>query len=391
MTAPDADTRRLDAALAEFIASAPPGFAARGATRADRWGVGAEAAAALDAKFDSLALELYAYQSERVAVYRDYVTMSGRAQRPRRAADVPALPIDAFKRTRVAGFAPEHERLAFHTSGTTAAQTGILSVDDPALYELSLERGFRHHVVPDRDSIRILVVAASAAEAPHSSLSYMFDHVRRRCGGAGSDTHWQGGRIRWRALAAALVAAQAEHEPVCLLGTAFTWVHVVDTCRADGFRVRLPAGSRLLETGGYKGRSRTLARHELLAEIQQWLGIPPSHVVSEYGMTEMGSQYYTTSLRSAVLGVEHDGVWSHPAWLRPRSVDSETGDALELESAHEVGLLAHHDLANRGSVAHLQSADLGRPRAGSFDLLGRAPRAEPRGCGLAYETQEPAA
>jgi hypothetical protein len=274
--------------------------------------------------------------------------------------------------------------------GTTAAHTGNLPLDDPELYELSLERAFRHHVVPDRDAIRILVVAASAAEAPHSSLSYMFDHVRRRFGSPGSDTLWDR-RIRWRALAAALVAAQAEHEPVCLLGTAFTWVHVVDTCRADGFRVRLPAGSRLLETGGYKGRSRTLARHELLAEIQQWLGIPPSHVVSEYGMTEMGSQYYTTALRSAVLGVDQDAVWSHPAWLRPRIVDSESGHTRELELAHEIGLLAHHDLANRGSVAHLQSADLGRPRAGSFDLLGRAPRAEPRGCGLAYETQEPAA
>jgi hypothetical protein len=90
-------------------------------------------------------------------------------------------------------------------------------------------------------------------------------------------------------------------------------------------------------------------------------------------------------LRAALLDTPLDDVWSHPAWLRPRLVDTESGALCELEAAREIGLLAHHDLANRGSVAHLLTADLGRPRAGSFDLAGRCPRAEPRGCGLVSE------
>jgi len=88
-------------------------------------------------------------------------------------------------------------------------------------------------------------------------------------------------------------------------------------------------------------------------------------------MTEMGSQLYSTSLRQALLGEPPlAAAWSYPAWLRPRIVDSESGAPRELEEALHVGLLAHHDLANRAAVAHLLTADLAAPRGASF----RAPR-----------------
>lgn len=387
----DATARGMDARLAAFMATAPAGFTARGANATTRWGLDTAAAADLERAFTTLALDLYRLQTERVAVYRDYAALErAGAPPPPDAAAVPALPIAAFKRARVAGFPPAAERVAFHTSGTTGDRPGVLALDDTSLYELALERGFRHHVVPERDAIRILVVAAGVDSAPHSSLSFMFDHVRRRFAAAESATLWSAEGVPWPALRAALADAAAGDEPVCLLATAFTWVHVADRCAAEGFRVQLPPGSRLLETGGYKGRSRTLARSELLSLVHACFGIPPSHVVGEYGMTELGSQYYTTSLRAALLGTPLDDVWSHPAWLRPRIVDSETGRSCDVASAREIGLLAHHDLANRGSVAHIVTADLGRPRAGSFELAGRSRDAELRGCGLAYEAAESA-
>jgi hypothetical protein len=298
---------------------------------------------------------------------------------------VPALPLEAFKRTHVAAFPAAAARVIFHTSGTTGERPGVLALDDPGLYALALERGFQHHVLPDCASMRLLVVGPARSEAPHSSLAFMFEHVQRRFGTAASDVYWRDGAVRLAALQEALREACARREPVCLLGTAFTWVHVTDRLREAGFTLRLPAGSRLFETGGYKGRSRTLSRAELAAAIEACFGIPPAHVVGEYGMTEMASQYYTTSLRASLLSTPLDAVWSHPAWLRPRLLDSERGQAVELEAARELGLLAHHDLANAGSVAHLLTADLGRPVSGSFALAGRSRGAEPRGCGLAGE------
>ena len=386
MSAGAANAReRLTAKVHAFVRTAPAGFAACGAERRMRWGLDRDTAAAWEAAFDALALDLFALQSQQVPVYAAFVARSGQARAAASAAPVPALPLAAFKRTRVAAFPAAAARVTFQTSGTTGSRPGILELEDPSLYALALERGFQHHVVPDCEAMRMLVVAPSAAEAPHSSLSFMFDHVRRRFGTLDSGIYWRDGEVQFAALQDALRDACARRQPVCLLGTAFTWVHVADRCREAGFAVRLPAGSRLFETGGYKGRSRTLTRGDLSALIESCFGIPSQHVVGEYGMTEMASQYYTTSLRASLLASPLDPVWSHPAWLRPRILDAESGRALELDAAREAGLLAHHDLANAGSVAHLLTADLGRPDNGSFELVGRSRGAEPRGCGLASE------
>lgn len=374
----------VTARIADFLRIAPAGFVVAGAARAERYGLSKTEQAAIDAEFESLALDLYALQAGAVGVYGTFA-----ARRPvvATAAAIPALPVDAFKHAHVASTPPEAARVTFHTSGTTAEHTGVVALEDASLYALSLERGFRHHVMPERERMRILVVAPSVAEAPRSSLSFMFDHVLRHCGDGGSMVLWRDGAASIDALHAALVAASSDQEPVCMLGTAFTWVHVADAFAARGLRLQLPAGSRLLETGGYKGRSRTLERGELLTLVEHTFGIPTTHVVGEYGMTELASQYYTTSLRAAVLGTPLDAVWSHPAWLRPRIMDSITGRLQELDAAHAIGLLAHHDLANVETVAQLLTADLGRPVTGSFVLEGRSRGAVPRGCGLLYEVQ----
>ncbi|NIP83573.1 MAG: hypothetical protein GWM90_31850, partial [Gemmatimonadetes bacterium] len=64
----------------------------------------------------------------------------------------------------------------------------------------------------------------------------------------------------------------------------------------------LPAGSRLMDTGGYKGRGRRLDPTELRAVYGDRLGLPPWACVNEYGMTELLSQYYDTALRTRLGG-----------------------------------------------------------------------------------------
>jgi hypothetical protein len=57
------------------------------------------------------------------------------------------------------------------------------------------------------------------------------------------------------------------------------------------------------------------------------------------------------------------------------------------ETSHEVkdgeiGLLRVYDLANVYSVMAIETQDLARRRGSDFDLIGRADRAQPRGCSL---------
>lgn len=390
---PDAETRRLDAALLDWIDTVPAGFTSAGRTRAECYGLEQRAFDAMEQRFETLALDLFAYQFERVEVYGAYARALGRTPNSvRRAHDVPALPVEALRRTRVAGFPQAAACAQFHTSGTTGAP-GVLHLDSLALYDLALSRGFAHHVIPDLDRMHILLLAPAWQETPHSSLAYMLERVRQRWGTPRSDSYVRGGRLRWPELQRTLAHAVASDEPVCILGTAFALVEMLEACEQTGGSVCLPPGSRVFETGGMKGRRRELSRARLRHELEQHLGVPASHVVSEYGMTELASQYYTLSLRLALLGdanrapaiADTTEWWSAPMWLHPRIMDAETGACRRAESPGDPGLLTHHDLGNRSSVAHVLCADLGAPRGASFELRGRCPRADLRGCGLVDE------
>ncbi|HZM16377.1 MAG TPA: acyl-CoA reductase [Candidatus Krumholzibacteria bacterium] len=387
----DAESRELEAALLEWMASAPAGFVAAGPTLAACYGLDTAAMQAQEQRFESLALALFAYQYERVDTYRAHARALGASPSTvQRAQEVPPLPVEALRHTRVATFPAEAECARFHTSGTTG-RPGVVHLDSLALYDLSLGRSFGHHVLPDVERIRMLFLVAPWSETPHSSLGYMLEQVRRRWGTPTSAPCIRAGRLQWNELRQACAEAVAAGEPVCLLGTAFAFVEMLDAAAASRWSVQLPPGSRVFETGGTKGRTRELSRPALREALGRHLGVPTTHVVSEYGMTELASQYYTLSLRSALLGtaaVTDEEVWSMPFWLRPRLLDASTGTCRAPHEAGGPALLAHHDLGNRATVAHFLTADLGEARGASFILHGRCPRSELRGCGLMHEHLE---
>jgi hypothetical protein len=135
-----------------------------------------------------------------------------------------------------------------------------------------------------------------------------------------------------------------------------------------------------METGGYKGRSRNLPKSELHALITRCLGIPPSHIVCEYGMSELSSQAYDWKVRNAERGTGNEArVFRFPPWARARVVSPETGGEV---AEGETGLIQVCDLANVRSVIVIQTEDLAVRRGDGFELIGRAAQAEPRGCSL---------
>lgn len=183
----------------------------------------------------------------------------------------------------------------------------------------------------------------------------------------------------------ALREIDERQEPVCLLGTSFAFVLLLDFCLQEGCSFQLPEGSRLMDTGGFKGRSRDVSRDELLRLYQKVFAIPEEFCVNEYGMTEMGSQFYDNVLRDRVLGRSRPRFKEIPPWVRTRILDPIT---LEDLPDGEVGLLTHYDLANCGSVMAVETEDLGYKVTEGFEIVGRAPGAEARGCSLTVEELE---
>src|SRR5258708_12224197 len=188
--------------------------------------------------------------------------------------------------------------------------------------------------------------------------------MRRRLGAPGSqfpgvldeDGRWT---LDLPKTISALESAIAALRPIALLGTAFNFVHLLDRLAELRRRLPLPEGTRLMETGGYKGRSRSLPKSELHQKITERLGIPPTHVVSEYGMTELSSQAYDSKVPAAGAQVEaRERVFHFPPWARVQIISPETGEQV---SEGATGLLRVCDLANLHSVLPVQTHDPAPP------------------------------
>ena len=402
--------------------------------------------------FNQLALELFALQFKHNAAYRKIC--EARRLTPKVVehwTQIPAVPTAAFKELDLTCLAPAERTAVFHSSGTTEQKPGrhFHNAESLAVYEASLWSGFQANVAmgaPNSDSacfpsgivradseigapsarqFQLISLTPPPTQAPHSSLVYMFYVVRRKfglpesvfVGQVAKDGLWM---LDFAAAADLLSPRRSRNagpdaRPLLLLGTAFSFVHLLDFLAEQDLRFQLPAGSRVMETGGYKNRSRSMPKTELHQFITERLGIPLSRIICEYGMSELSSQAYdgieagvrpspgvaTLNMRvssdfqespgaSPLLrpGRAHSGssIFHFPPWARVQIISPETGREV---ADGETGLIRVFDLANVFSVMAIQTEDLGIRRDEHFELIGRATSAEPRGCSLmAAETRK---
>ena len=330
----------------------------------------------VEEEFDVLALELFRLQFENVPIYRKLCL--SRKKTPGKIlhwSEIPTLPTEAFKEYDVTSLAPEERTNVFYSSGTTAADRSrhFHSAESIGIYEDSLRPWFRRHFLPDQIEMNLLILTPSKETAPNSSLAHMFDTVARSFPWVGAETV---GRVvkdgGWELdLERASGILRVARAPVALLGTAFSLVHLLDAL--NGEKVRLPAGSRAMETGGYKWLSRIMPKTELHQLIKSRLGIPLGYIVSEYGMSELSTQAYDRVAGKA------GGIFHFPHWARTEVVSSETGRPV---SDGESGILRVFDLANIWSVMALQTGDVAIRRGKGFELVGRAETAVVKGCSM---------
>lgn len=333
-------------------------------------------------RFDEIALEVFAQQVKANAPYRHSVKRRGlRVDQVGTWSEIPPIPTAAFKILDLTCAPAER---VFLTSGTTQGlgRRGRHGFPDLRVYEASLTAAFSASCLPDGARLPMVFLGPSPAERPDSSLAYMFG-VLSRVFGTPEDRwcFWEGG-VDVPGLTRALRAAEGQGTPVFLLGVTLGLLQFLEACEGAGARFRLPEGSRLMDTGGVKGQAPEIARRTLLDRCETVLGLNPAMCVNEYGMTELGSQFYEPCLRAALAGEVSTARLEGPPWVRTRVVDPETLREVEPGS---IGLLIHYDLANCGSVLAVQTEDLAVRLSGGFRLVGRAPGAELRGCGLLVE------
>ena len=338
-----------------------------------------------DQTFNQLALKIFDFQLAYNPLYRRYAQIV-KATEPATWREIPALWTTAFKRGRVATF-PASERTAyFCTSGTTEKESGVHEFRDLDLYRQGALSFFRCATLPDCSRIKMLSLTPSPSEAPHSSLVFMIHQVQKRFGTKGSDYFLKNERLDEASLLRVLNNICKDQVPVFLLGTSFAFVYLLEALQRRKLRLVLPPQSRIMETGGFKGRVREVPKREFYAALQNSLGIPRSHCINEYGMTELSSQFYDMGFAFVVKG-RHlaENKWTFkacPPWTRIMIVDPWTGK--EVPRGHR-GLIRIYDLANVGSAVSIQTEDVGVQHHEGFEVLGRIQSAPPRGCSLDIE------
>jgi hypothetical protein len=332
-----------------------------------------------DAAFDALACDIFAHQFRWNAPYAAYARSLGitELRLPRTAAAIPAVPGGAFKDAALCTVPAGDAALWFETSGTTQARSGRHYLETPALYEAALLAGFDRALLDDGGQLRYAMLVPDPRERPHSSLGYMMATVARERGDGREGWYLHGERLNVERLIEDVESAHADGVPVCVATTAFALVALLDHLDDARWNLPLPPGSRVMETGGFKGRTRVVARDDLYARAAAAFGIAQASIVAEYGMTELTSQYYD----SAASRTTRRRIKQPVPWLRPIVVDAAGRPVAE----GVVGTIRHVDCANRSSVVAIETEDLGALTDGGLLLLGREEGAALRGCSLDAE------
>lgn len=319
---------------------------------------------------DALIEDLATWQASRIPEY-------GRLQS--HGAWPPALPTDVFRFRRIAGHPEAEDLRVFRSSGTTSSERSVHVYRDLSLYDLAARAAARRMLFPDVSGLRLVMLAPHEDEAPDSSLEYMLTRFAEWFG-TGCTWAWRHGLLDLERLTEVLRSAEASAEPIALLGTSFSFVHAEDGLGDQHFE--LPPGSRIMQTGGYKGRSRVVDPNVLLRAISDRYGVAAPFIINEFGATELSSQMYETTLRESIKGTDGPRRLWVPPWVRATPVDPDTLQPVE---GNAVGILRIDDTANLDSVCCIQTADLAQRVYDGIVVLGRAPGATARGCSLAAD------
>ena len=313
----------------------------------------------MDKRFEEqLALETFRFQATENPVYKRYLELLDCNSAGVSAIDqIPFMPIEFFKSHRVVT-GPGTETRIFQSSGTTGANTSKHYILNDEIYIDSLESGFRQFF-GEPSSYCFLALLPSYLERQNSSLVFMMDHLIRQ-----SHHPLSGFYLHNRKeLSKNLESLEKSGQKTMLIGVTFALLDL-----AEQFPMPLK-NTMVVETGGMKGRREELTREELHDILKKAFRL--ESVCSEYGMTELLSQAWSTG----------NGIYRTPPLMK--ILIRNPYDPFRRMPDGKSGGIDVIDLANQFSCSFIQTQDLGRKQAdGSFEVMGRFDNSELRGCNL---------
>ncbi|MDN3654759.1 acyl transferase [Ferruginibacter paludis] len=312
--------------------------------------------------FTRVALNIFQFQHRHNPVYHQFCNALHINPASVTAINqIPFLPVAFFKTHTIATTTFEPAAV-FESSGTTQTINSKHFVKDIALYEESFNTAFRLFYGDPKDWC-IIALLPSYLERSNSSLIMMADKLIEQSAHAQSGFYLHD----LEKLHYTITSLENQQQKTLLLGVTFALLDF-----AEQYPMHLQY-TTIMETGGMKGRRREMTRQEVHDILCTSFKVNVVH--SEYGMTELLSQAYSTG----------HGIFSCPPWMKV--LVREEDDPLTVLSANKENIVSGAvniiDLANIYSCSFIATDDAAKLYPDeSFEILGRLDNSDIRGCSL---------
>jgi hypothetical protein len=314
--------------------------------------------------FQEFALALFQYQSKYNLVYKRYIdALNVNVDAISDLCSIPFLPIEFFKQHKIITKPEGIESFdaIFESSGTGSGVTSRHFVPDLKHYLSHAQDIFERQYNGLKDFV-ILALLPSYLEREGSSLVAMIDDFIKIT--ESSDSGFYLNDLDELVQKVKELKASNSRKKIIIWGVSFALLDLAENHKVDF------SNCIIMETGGMKGRRKEITREELHRILCNGLNVNTIH--SEYGMTELLSQCYSSG----------NGVFqpSHSMKILVREVN----DPFSIKfSSKRSGGLNVIDLANIDSCAFIETQDVGFVNEdGSFKVQGRFDNSDIRGCNL---------
>src|SRR5690554_1399298 len=308
--------------------------------------------------FTEKALELFYFQARHNRVYRAYINARGiQIDQVKRLEQIPFLPVQFFKTHKVVCGNETDFNDFYSSSGTTGSITSRHYIWDEGFYLEHARRIFERRYGP-LENFHVLALLPAYLERKGSSLVAMANYFIQKSKSRHSGFYL----YNYEDLKRKLMVLQESPKQILLFGVTFALLDIAELGLSGMDNLTV------METGGMKGRKREMIREEVHDILCRQLEVDAVH--SEYGMTELMSQAYSSG----------QGKYQLPPTMQVFLRDMYDPFSVSKRSRGGVNII---DLANFHSCAFIETQDLGSyDDDGNLEILGRFDNSEIRGCNL---------
>lgn len=323
--------------------------------------------------FNELALRGFEILYRSKKPYRDYcIRKTASPETLDHWMAIPAVSSFAFKRLLERAFSARKAEEVYLQGGTMELRSkrGPFFPDERLVALMSsgnrlLEKAF---LFSDVERIKMLFMIPIPEMAPGMVMAKGLERMKAGFGTDDSRFLISFRGVDLSALVVALRQAEKSGQQLALLGATWGFDYFLDACRTADIVFRLPAGSRVVDSGGYVGRYAKCTKEEFLEKCLETLGVPEHHCINALWLCESSTVYFDNVLRNALSGVGRPRYKEIPPWCRTIVVDPVNFQRLP---KGQPGLLRHYDLTNRGMAVAVQTDKMGFETEDGFEVLGK--------------------